>query len=106
MKADCILFANGRTGNTDKLNLDAIGLQANSRVSLTVDKTYNTNLDNIYAVGDVIGYPSLASAAYDQGRIAADYILSLPHEGQLIEDIPTGIYTIPEMSSVGKTEQE
>lgn len=106
MKADCILFANGRTGNTDKLNLDSIGLQANSRGSLTVDKTYKTNLDNIYAVGDVIGYPSLASAAYDQGRIAADYILNLPHEGQLIEDIPTGIYTIPEMSSVGKTEQE
>ena len=106
MKADCILFANGRTGNTDKLNLDAIGLQANSRGSLAVDKTYKTNLDNIYAVGDVIGYPSLASAAYDQGRIAADYILNLPHEGQLIEDIPTGIYTIPEMSSVGKTEQE
>ena len=106
MKADCILFANGRTGNTDKLNLDAIGLKANSRGSLTVDKTYKTNLDNIYAVGDVIGYPSLASAAYDQGRIAADYILNLPHEGQLIEDIPTGIYTIPEMSSVGKTEQE
>ena len=106
MKADCILFANGRTGNTDKLNLDSIGLQANSRGSLTIDKTYKTNLDNIYAVGDVIGYPSLASAAYDQGRIAADYILNLPHEGQLIEDIPTGIYTIPEMSSVGKTEQE
>lgn len=106
MKADCILFANGRTGNTDKLNLEAIGLKANSRGSLNVDKTYKTNLDNIYAVGDVIGYPSLASAAYDQGRIAADYILNLPHEGQLIEDIPTGIYTIPEMSSVGKTEQE
>ncbi len=106
MKADCILFANGRTGNTDKLNLGAIDLKANSRGSLAVDKTYKTNLDNIYAVGDVIGYPSLASAAYDQGRIAADYILNLPHEGQLIEDIPTGIYTIPEMSSVGKTEQE
>ena len=106
MKADCILFANGRTGNTDKLGLDSIGLEANSRGSLNVDKTYKTNLDNIYAVGDVIGYPSLASAAYDQGRIAADYILNLPIEGQLIEDIPTGIYTIPEMSSVGKTEQE
>jgi len=106
MKADCILFANGRTGNTDQLNLDVIGLNANSRGSLTVDKTYKTEIDNIYAVGDVIGYPSLASAAYDQGRIAADYILNLPHEGQLIEDIPTGIYTIPEMSSVGKNEQE
>lgn len=106
MKADCILFANGRTGNTDKLGIENIGLTANSRGSLTVDNTYKTEVDNIYAIGDVIGYPSLASAAYDQGRIAADYILNISTEGQLIEDIPTGIYTIPEMSSVGKNEQE
>lgn len=106
MKADCILFANGRTGNTDSLNLDAVGLTANSRGSLAVDETYKTDVDNIYAIGDVIGYPSLASAAYDQGRIAADYILNMPIEGKLIDDIPTGIYTIPEMSSVGKTEQQ
>lgn len=106
MKADCLLFANGRTGNTDQLGIDKIGLTANSRGSLTVSKTYKTDVENISAVGDVIGYPSLASAAYDQGRIAADYILNIPTERQLIEDIPTGIYTIPEMSSVGKTEQE
>ena len=106
MKADCLLFANGRTGNTDNLGIDKIGLTANSRGSLAIDSTYKTELDNIYAVGDVIGYPSLASAAYDQGRIAADYIAKIATEGQLIDDIPTGIYTIPEMSSVGKTEQE
>ena len=106
MKADCLLFANGRTGNTDSLNLPAVGLTANSRGSLTVDNTYKTDVDNIYAIGDVIGYPSLASAAYDQGRIAADYMLNMSAEGKLIEDIPTGIYTIPEMSSVGKTEQQ
>ncbi|MDA8622405.1 Si-specific NAD(P)(+) transhydrogenase [Psychrosphaera sp.] len=106
MKADCILFANGRTGNTDSLNLSAVNLEANSRGCLAVDSTYKTSADNVFAVGDVIGYPSLASAAYDQGRIAAEYMLDLPTEGQLIEDIPTGIYTIPEMSSVGKTEQE
>ncbi|GAB3001661.1 Si-specific NAD(P)(+) transhydrogenase [Psychrosphaera aestuarii] len=106
MKADCILFANGRTGNTDSLNLSAINLEANSRGCLAVDSTYKTAADNVFAVGDVIGYPSLASAAYDQGRIAAEYMLHLPTEGQLIEDIPTGIYTIPEMSSVGKTEQQ
>ncbi|MFT6529577.1 MAG: NAD(P) transhydrogenase [Psychrosphaera sp.] len=106
MKADCLLFANGRTGNTDSLNLESINLKANSRGSLAVDSTYKTSADNIYAVGDVIGYPSLASAAYDQGRIAADYMLGLTTERKLIEDIPTGIYTIPEMSSVGKTEQQ
>ena len=106
MKADCVLFANGRTGNTDALNLESISLEPNSRGCLAIDKKYNTDIDNIYAIGDVIGYPSLASAAYDQGRIAADYILNVANEGQLIEDIPTGIYTIPEMSSVGKTEQQ
>lgn len=106
MKADCLLFANGRTGNTDSLNLSDINLKPNSRGCLAVNKNYRTDIDNIFAVGDVIGYPSLASAAYDQGRIAADYMLNIANEGQLIEDIPTGIYTIPEMSSVGKTEQE
>ena len=106
MKADCLLFANGRTGNTDMLNLDAIGLKADSRGQLKVDSNYKTDVDNIYAVGDVIGYPSLASAAYNQGRFAAEAMLQGECHTSLIEDIPTGIYTIPEISSVGKTEQE
>ncbi|CAH0524351.1 Si-specific NAD(P)(+) transhydrogenase [Vibrio hippocampi] len=106
MRADCILFANGRTGNTDKLNLEAVGLSADSRGQLKVDRNYQTQTDNVYAVGDVIGYPSLASAAYDQGRFVAQAITQGEAEGNLIEDIPTGIYTIPEISSVGKTEQE
>ncbi|ENO8810477.1 Si-specific NAD(P)(+) transhydrogenase [Photobacterium damselae] len=106
MQADCILYANGRTGNTDTLNLEAIGLKANSRGQLNIDKTYQTEADHIYAVGDVIGYPSLASAAYDQGRFVAQIIAKGEAQNQLITDIPTGIYTIPEISSVGKTEQE
>ncbi|MCC2525637.1 MULTISPECIES: Si-specific NAD(P)(+) transhydrogenase [Vibrio] len=106
MRADCILYANGRTGNTDKLNLSAVGLNADSRGQLTVDSNYQTEVDHIYAVGDVIGYPSLASAAYDQGRYVAQAINKGQADGNLIEDIPTGIYTIPEISSVGKTEQE
>jgi len=106
MRADCLLFANGRTGNTDKLDLSNIGLTANSRGQLEVNEHYQTKVDNIYAVGDVIGYPSLASAAYDQGRIAAKAMISGNNEGALIRDIPTGIYTIPEISSVGKTEQQ
>ena len=57
MKADCILFANGRTGNTDMLNLDSIGLKTDSRGQLKVDNNYKTDIENIYAVGDVIGYP-------------------------------------------------
>ncbi|MEZ8106744.1 Si-specific NAD(P)(+) transhydrogenase [Vibrio cortegadensis] len=106
MKADCILYANGRTGNTDKLNLEATGLSADSRGQIAVNQNYQTEIGHVYAVGDVIGYPSLASAAYDQGRFVAQAITHGQAKGHLIEDIPTGIYTIPEISSVGKTEQE
>ncbi|EIP0122256.1 Si-specific NAD(P)(+) transhydrogenase [Vibrio alginolyticus] len=106
MKADCLLYANGRTGNTDKLNLGAVGLEADSRGQLKVNRNYQTDIEHIYAVGDVIGYPSLASAAYDQGRFVAQAITRGQAENYLIDDIPTGIYTIPEISSVGKTEQE
>jgi len=106
MRADCILYANGRTGNTDKLNLESVGLTPDSRGSLKVNKKYQTEKKHIYAVGDVIGYPSLASAAYDQGRFVAQTITKGKADTHLIEDIPTGIYTIPEISSVGKTEQE
>ena len=106
MRADCLLYANGRTGNTDKLNLTAVGLVADSRGQLKVDGNYQTEIDHVYAVGDVIGYPSLASAAYDQGRFVAQAITKGQADGNLIDDIPTGIYTIPEISSVGKTEQE
>ncbi|WP_434360906.1 Si-specific NAD(P)(+) transhydrogenase [Parasalinivibrio latis] len=106
MKADCLLYANGRTGNTDSLNLKAVGLQADSRGQLKVNDGYQTEVEHVYAVGDVIGYPSLASAAYDQGRLMANALATGKVEGQLIDHIPTGIYTIPEISSVGKTEQE
>lgn len=106
MRADCLLFANGRTGNTDLLNLAAIGLKPDSRGQLSVNENYQTSVDNVFAVGDVIGYPSLASAAYNQGRFAAEAMLNGKANAGLIEDIPTGIYTIPEISSVGKTEQE
>lgn len=106
VKADCLLYANGRTGNTSGLGLEKIGLEADSRGLLKVNSMYQTALSHVYAVGDVIGYPSLASAAYDQGRIAAQAMIKGEANTHLIEDIPTGIYTIPEISSVGKTEQD
>ncbi|ACS87540.1 pyridine nucleotide-disulphide oxidoreductase dimerisation region [Musicola paradisiaca Ech703] len=106
VKADCLLYANGRTGNTENLGLENIELEADGRGQLKVNSMYQTALSHIYAVGDVTGYPSLASAAYDQGRIAAQAITKGDATAHLIEDIPTGIYTIPEISSVGKTEQE
>ncbi len=106
LKADCLLYANGRTGNTDSLALQNIGLETDSRGQLKVNSMYQTAQPHVYAVGDVIGYPSLASAAYDQGRIPAQALVKGEATAHLIEDIPTGIYTIPEISSVGKTEQQ
>lgn len=105
IKCEAFMWANGRTGNTDRLNLDAVGLQANGRGQLEVNERYETTAENIYAVGDVIGWPSLASAAYDQGRSVSG-VISGNGTYRQINDIPTGIYTIPEISSVGKTERE
>ncbi len=105
IKSDIFLWANGRAGNTETLNLQAIGLNANSRGQLDVNQHYRTEVDNVFAVGDVVGSPALASASYDQGRIASSRIVNRDRP-PLIEDIPTGIYTIPEISSVGKTESE
>src|SRR5690606_8567256 len=104
LKADAILWCNGRSGNTDKLNLDAGGLKADHRGNLKVDDSYRTEVDNIYAVGDVIGWPSLASASYGQGRAVTGGIFG--DQCELVTDVPTGIYTLPEISSVGKTESE
>ena len=105
IKSDAILWSNGRSGNTESLNLEAIGLKANNRGQLKVDDTYRTEIDNIYAAGDVIGWPSLASAAYDQGRCAAAFMVG-DQDAEPVSSVPTGIYTIPEISSIGKTEQE
>lgn len=104
LKADAILWCNGRSGNTEKLNLSAIGIQADHRGNLKVDESYRTEIENIYAVGDVIGWPSLASASYGQGRSVSGGIVG--GECIQVEDVPTGIYTLPEISSIGKTETE
>jgi len=106
LKSDILLWANGRSGNTESLNLDKVDLHANSRGLLTVNEHFQTSQPHIYAVGDVIGYPSLASAAYTQGRTAAMHLLGETDEGLRAYDIPTGIYTSPEISSVGKNERE
>ena len=105
IKADALLWCNGRTGNTDKLALENVGLKVNSRGQIHVDEHYRTEVPNIYGAGDVIGWPSLASAAADQGRSAAGSIVD-NGSWRVVDDIPTGIYTIPEISSIGKNEQE
>jgi NAD(P) transhydrogenase len=105
IKADAILWCNGRTGNTDTLGLENVGLTANSRGQIAIDRQYRTSVPHIWAVGDVIGYPSLASAAYDQGRCAAAHMTGTG-DMEHVDDVPTGIYTIPEISSIGKTEKQ
>ena len=104
--SDYFIWANGRTGNSDGMGLEDIEIEADSRGSIKINEDYQTTHPHIYAVGDVVGYPSLASAAYDQGRFAATHLIFGACEHHLVEDIPTGIYTIPEISSVGATEQD
>ena len=106
LKTDILLWANGRTGNTDDLDLDKVGLTADSRGQIKVDDAYRTSVPHIYAVGDVIGFPALASAAYMQGRAAGLHILGNEAAKTIAKDIPTGIYTSPEISSIGPTERE
>jgi NAD(P) transhydrogenase len=106
IKTDILLWANGRTGNADDMGLEAIGITPNNRGQIPVNADFQTTVPHIYAVGDVIGWPSLASAAYDQGRYAASHCMFGKCERALIEDIPTGIYTSPEISSLGKTERQ
>jgi NAD(P) transhydrogenase len=105
VKTDILLWANGRTGNSDGIGLEKIGITPDSRGNLPVNETFQTTVPHIYAVGDVIGFPALASAAYMQGRAAATHILTGYCSG-LAQDIPTGIYTSPEISSLGQTERE
>jgi len=102
--ADAILWSNGRSGNTEGLGLKNVGIDVNSRGQLSVNNHYQTANEFIYAAGDVMGWPSLASAAYDQGRAAAGHLLG--EDAICITEVPTGIYTIPEISCIGKTEQE
>jgi len=104
--SDYLLWAQGRTGNSDNMGLEELGIERDSRGNIKINENYQTAQSHIYAVGDVIGFPSLASAAYDQGRFAATHILEGKSEVKLVQQIPTGIYTIPEISSLGHTEKE
>ena len=106
IQSDMLLWAQGRTGNSDRMGLEELGIERDSRGTIVVNSDYQTACSHIYAVGDVVGYPNLASAAYDQGRFAATHLVTGSCAYHLVEDIPTGIYTIPEISSLGLTERE
>jgi NAD(P) transhydrogenase len=106
VQGDALLYAVGRQGNVEELNLAAVGVEADKRGRIPVDKDFRTKSPNIFAVGDVIGFPSLASVSMEQGRIASarafgdDSMVSNP------SFYPYGIYTIPEISFIGKTEEQ
>jgi NAD(P) transhydrogenase len=102
---DALLYAVGRQGNVDELNLKAAGIEADSRGRIKVDADFRTSQPNIFAAGDVIGFPSLASVSMEQGRIAAGRAFSVPLQSKPAF-YPYGIYTIPEISFIGKTEEQ
>jgi NAD(P) transhydrogenase len=106
VSGDALLYAVGRQGNVDDLNLAAAGLEADSRGRIAVDEHYCTTVDHIYAVGDVVGFPALASVSMEQGRIAAARAFNDSAATSNPGFYPYGIYTIPEISFIGKTEEQ
>jgi len=106
IEADMFLYAAGRVGNTDQLNLAAMGLTAGDKQTLAVDEQYRTSVPNIFAVGDLIGFPALASTGMDQGRIAVTHMFNLASYQKLDQVFPMGVYTIPEVSCAGLTEED
>src|SRR5438094_4442153 len=102
---DALLYAVGRQGNVDELNLAAGGLEADARGRIPVDENYQTKQPHVYAVGDVIGFPSLGSVSMEQGRIAAARAFGMPTNSNR-GNYPYGLYTSPEISFIGKTEEQ
>ena len=102
---DAILSASGRQGNTATLGLEKIGISADKRGLLKVNEHYQTDVSNIYAAGDVIGFPALASTSMEQARIAMCHAFDLKYKTGLARILPLGIYTIPECSCAGETEE-
>lgn len=103
--ADTLLIAAGRSGNTDKLNLAAAGLTAAKRGLIEVNEHYQTTVPHIYAAGDVIGFPALAATSMEQARVAMVHAFDLKYKTRVAPILPYGIYTIPECSMAGETEE-
>jgi len=106
IRSEVVLYAAGRSGNVGTLGLEAIGIEVDSRGRIKADpQTFQTTVSNIYAAGDVIGFPSLASTAMEQGRVAACHAFDVPLPPPP-ETFPYGIYAVPEISTVGQSEEE
>ncbi|MGA8011412.1 MAG: Si-specific NAD(P)(+) transhydrogenase [Candidatus Acidiferrales bacterium] len=105
VQGDMLLYSVGRQANGDLLRLEAAGLQPDSRGKIKVNERYQTEVPHIYAAGDIIGFPALASTSMEQGRLASCRMFGAPSE-HMPELYPYGIYTIPEISTVGQTEEK
>ncbi len=103
---EMVLYAAGRESNTAELNLAAAGVETGQRGLICVDEHYRTNVPNIYAAGDVIGFPALASTSMEQARVAMVHAFDLKYKTSLSPILPYAIYTIPELSTVGLTEDD
>jgi NAD(P) transhydrogenase len=104
IEAEQVLYAAGRDGNTQGLGLEALGVQVDKRGLVVVDASYRTAVPSIYAAGDVIGFPALASTSMEQARVAVCHAFGFPYKQRVSELLPYGVYTIPEVSSVGLSE--
>ena len=105
MLGDVLLYAVGRQANGDQLSIESAGLQTDPRGKVKVNADFQTGVPHIYAPGDVIGFPALASTSMEHGRLASCRMFGAPSE-HMPELFPYGIYTIPEISMVGKTEEQ
>ena len=105
LNPSAVLVSSGRSGNTKTLGLDKVGIVANDRGSIPVNSHYQTNVPHVYAAGDVIGSPALASTAMEQGRVAMVHAFDLKYRGDVAVTLPYGIYSIPECSMAGETEE-
>ena len=103
--AESALFAAGRRGAVDELHLDRAGLAVNKRGYIEVNASYQTAVSSIYAAGDVIGFPALASTSMEQGRVAVCHAFGFQYKQRLASMLPMGVYTIPEISAAGETEE-
>lgn len=106
LKTDMVLYAAGRSGNIKGLDCDKAGVITGEREAIIVNENYRTNIPHIYAVGDVVGFPALASTSMDQGRVAIAHMFDTRDLDSVPKIFPYGIYTVPEVSMVGMTEQE
>jgi len=102
---DCVLFASGRQGNSAGLGLEALNIELGSRGLIVVNDKYQTSVSNIYAAGDVIGFPALASTSMEQARVAMVHAFDLRYKEYVSPVLPLAVYTVPEIAMVGLTEE-